>query len=741
MKSSFARLLKNSPQAWKNLRPLYKTCIYIILGILYALWIYKQRATDIEDPLGRNLLVVLLVNFNIIVISVLAFIVGRHVIRLIFDRRKNILGAKLRSKLMIAFVGLTLVPTVFLFIFASGFINRAVEGWFSNQVETGIKSAVFVARRHYAVLKSELEKLADNLKSKKLDDQDPTLARNEFERFRSDNELFSIKTLENQKKLRLEVHNAAATVETFKEPLLDSVAVTDAINGTQRVLFEDSESSKFIRLYSPWDFGKKQGVLVMTQRIDPELAEAFQVVNESYAEYGKLKLFRYRLKNASLLALGSVTGMILFGAMWVAFTIARYIVGPVESLVEGTQRVSRGEYELKVPGASDDEFGFLIRSFNQMTQDLSTSRKESEKRRLLIEAIINNLAVGVISLDRARMVTIMNAAAARICSVPTTSGVNLDQLLRQDELHLIFPLLSGIEDIGPSEIIGREVAIPAHGRELKVFCTASKIVDERGEWSGVVLLLDDVTELSKAHQMSAWREVARRIAHEIKNPLTPIQLSAQRLGKLAKEGIVDSSVNESVDTIVENVDSIKRLANEFSNFARMPTAVPQPTELNALLSDVVTSFAQSVDDITVQFIAGEKIPEVSIDPEQIRRLIMNLLENAAQAIVESQRDVAGKIEVKSYYDRKQKTVILEISDNGPGIPAKDKSRIFDPYFTTKERGTGLGLAIVTSIISDHHGQMRVYDNVPHGAKFIIELPAVRGSVARGMFSPGRFLED
>jgi len=273
-----------------------------------------------------------------------------------------------------------------------------------------------------------------------------------------------------------------------------------------------------------------------------------------------------------------------------------------------------------------------------------------------------------------------------------------------------------------SEVIERELVVTSGGRQLQIVCTAGQIVDAQKNWQGTVLIFDDITELVKAQHMSVWREVARRIAHEIKNPLTPIQLSAQRLEKIVGEGPQSEVVRECTATIVEHVASIKRLANEFSRFARMPTAEFHPTNLNALISDILAPYAESHPEIVFQLVADSRIPEVQMDAEQIRRVLINLVDNAVAALRGPHAGHEHRIVLKTAYDRRAKIVSFEVADNGPGIKDSDKARIFEPYFTTKVEGSGLGLAIVTSILSDHQGEIRVYDNQPGGAKFIVELP-------------------
>jgi two-component system nitrogen regulation sensor histidine kinase NtrY len=368
-----------------------------------------------------------------------------------------------------------------------------------------------------------------------------------------------------------------------------------------------------------------------------------------------------------------------------------------------------------------------------MTSDLKQSRDQAEDRRLFIETILADLAVGVIALAPPdNTVTSINPAAARILGIKDCAsaiGLSFNDLLTPENAASLAPFIAAWneadrrEDAAP--VAEQEVRIFTAGRELRLLCTAGPIIGAAGLRLGTVLLFDDVTELSKAQQMAAWREVARRVAHEIKNPLTPIQLSAQRLARLLAGTQCGEVVAECTQTIVEEVDAIKRLANEFSRFARMPTAEFQSANLNLVISDVVALFAEKNPRIVFQFIADSGMPDLFMDREQVRAVLVNIIENAVLALREgAAAPVAAdpKIVVKTSYSKKRKLATIEISDNGPGIVDSEKTRIFEPYYTTRKDGTGLGLAIVTSIITDHQGEIRVYDNPGGGAKFLIDFP-------------------
>jgi two-component system nitrogen regulation sensor histidine kinase NtrY len=343
----------------------------------------------------------------------------------------------------------------------------------------------------------------------------------------------------------------------------------------------------------------------------------------------------------------------------------------------------------------------------------------------LIQTIITNLAVGVIALDNERRVTAVNSAARTLLELgpqgDTSSGLLLTEILSAGQRRALEQVLdalgSGMQ--GPVEV---EVRLQSGGRELLIVCTAGPISAKQGETLGYVLLFDDVTELSRSQHLAAWRDVARRIAHEIKNPLTPLQLSAQRLERYFADKESSPTVLESTRSIVEHVEIIKRLANEFSEYGRMPTARFVATDLDAVVSGVTRTFQSDNPDVRLSYTARAKVPEMLLDPEQIRGVLINVLANAIAAVRGLHSDGGGEVVVTLDFDRAAARARLEIADNGPGIAAEDKSRVFEPYFTTKKGGTGLGLAIVSSVVSDHQGEVRIFDNSPQGARLVITLP-------------------
>jgi two-component system nitrogen regulation sensor histidine kinase NtrY len=396
-------------------------------------------------------------------------------------------------------------------------------------------------------------------------------------------------------------------------------------------------------------------------------------------------------------------------------------------LAEGTHAVAAGDLSYEIPAVRDDEIGHLVTSFNQMTADLRATNAELEQRRRYTETLLRNVSAGVVALDRAGRITTINPCAERLLGLSAAE-------VQGRHYAVAFPPplaaeLARLFDGGlPLEGDTRSVTLDERSaNELMV--TASPLSEEGQNQLGSVLFFEDVSQIAKIERMEAWREVARRIAHEIKNPLTPIQLSAERIRRNPTgSGLVD----ECTRTIISEVEDLKHLVDEFSMFARMPHLNPVPGDLNALADETVANFRTANPEIDVVADLDPALPTVAIDREALKRALVNLLDNAVAAINGAPRNGGGppRIEVRTRLDRTSGVVTLEVSDNGPGIDAALKSRIFEPYFSTKEQGTGLGLAIVSTIVSDHHGFVRVRDNEPRGSRFVLEFPVKEQQFAR-----------
>ncbi len=716
---------------WKNTSLILRLFYFVLLSALVASLFYVQLPNLNTDLFRSNLVFFVLINFGIIGVGVLAVIIGRNVVKLVFDRQEGILGSKLRTKLVVAFICLTLVPTTILFILASGLISTAMEGWFSRQVEEIVDSSVSVAKDHYNSLEAlslkftfltrqEIEKipthiLSSNESIKILDERRKAYG------------FYSIRVYDAEMKIITESSSVTSEIEDFKEPPARNESLSRALNKETVVSFEEEGVRQFVRTYSPLSLSNRKAVLVATLRVSPELSTALATILSSYDEYQKMNFYKQPLKSSYVLALALITGLILLAAIWIGFYMAKEISVPIQKLAEGTREVSQGNYDVHLRLVGDDEIGSLISSFNKMTKDLKGNRNELEQRRVYLETILASLSVGVLAIDENLSVTLANQLVREFLIAENNGvvvGRKISELLSSPLKEEVALLLATVKDQEKDDAATstKPIKMIISGREHQIVCSVEKMNVSPGVQIGSVIIFEDVTEISFAHQMAAWREAARRVAHEIKNPLTPIKLSAQRLEKIIQGSPHQAEVAECAQTIVENVESIKRLANEFSNFARMPTAEFTPCNINSLISDIIETFVEVDSNIIFQFIADQDLPKVNLDQEQIRRMMMNLVDNAIDSLGDVVNGERPKIVARTIYAQKQNRAIIEITDNGIGIKPSDKTRIFEPYFTTKSDGTGLGLAIVSTVISDHRGTIRVYDNEPRGTKMVVELP-------------------
>jgi two-component system nitrogen regulation sensor histidine kinase NtrY len=354
-----------------------------------------------------------------------------------------------------------------------------------------------------------------------------------------------------------------------------------------------------------------------------------------------------------------------------------------------------------------------------MTGDLHVSRYELEQRKKYMEIVLKNVAAGVISIDEKGVITTINTSAEGMLEIKGEDVLDkkFSEVLNKQYLAQIQELLDELKS-SKKDSIEKHLTVNLRGKSLTLLINLTTLKDEEGKPIGVVAVFDDLTQMIKAQRMAAWREVARRIAHEIKNPLTPIQLSAQRLrkrylDKLPEDGAV---FDECTKTIVKQVEELKGMVNEFSNFARMPASQPSLNHLNEIVRETLVLFQEAHKEVRIEFVPHH-LPVLNIDRDQMKRVMINLIKNSLAAI-----DGEGEIKIQTSYDPKLQVVRLEVSDDGCGIPDEDKGRLFEPYFSTKKSGTGLGLTIVNAIIADHNGYIRVRDNKPKGTTFLIELP-------------------
>jgi two-component system nitrogen regulation sensor histidine kinase NtrY len=724
---------------WRKLS-LFKKFVYIAALVLLLVLIILQSfpfqfsETQFAEMPASNLVVFVFINLTIILILVLAFVVGRSIVKLVFERRQELLGSRLRLRLVAVFVSLIAVPTVILFTVAQGLLSDAISEWFSNPVEEAMEASLNIARNEFEYSKVKLESLGfeiqEQLSSYELSSLLKKSGRELLEKLRDNKQLFALLILDTKGRELLSVVHPTANISGFELAKIDPAIAMQAAAGEKPTsITEEVGGSRFIVLYRQLKLSNKNYVLLLMDRLDSDLTSALVKITDAVREYRQAKFHRSPLRIGYLLTLALITGLILFSAIWAGIFLAKQITVPIQNLAESIDQIAKGNYDVQVKTKNRDEIGFLVQRFNQMARDLKRTTTEAERRRLFIETILEQLAVAVISLDREAHLKLVNSSAAKMFNIDVEEARNktIDQVFSVEIRQILEPLvrkailLLNNEDKNLGEF---EFKFVQGGEERKIVGRCVAI----GQNYGVLMLFDDVTAITRAEQVAAWREVARRIAHEIKNPLTPIRLLAQRLKKLQDTNqLSDSSLEQTTSSIVKNVDLIATLVDEFSKFARMPAAEFSDFDLNQVVSEVFASFAASASEVKFEINLDQNIKMITADQKQIKRLLINLIDNAIAALSEAEADSIKLLRLTTTYDQNSNNVIIELADTGKGVPDSEKGKIFEPYVTFKKdgSGTGLGLAIVQNIVGEHGGTIRVFDNQPSGARFVVSLPVAR----------------
>jgi two-component system nitrogen regulation sensor histidine kinase NtrY len=729
-----------SPGVRRRRREAWLIIATAVAVVVFAIFQARLPQYAGTSSVGTDAILVALINLNLILLVLLVFLVGRNIAKLILDRRRRILGSHLRVRLVLAFVAIALLPATLLFLVAMVFVGNSVDDWFNSQVEGALEGSLEVARAYYQdVAGTSLGFARQTAARVAADDLLRPERREALKRFlderRADYQLDLI-----------EVFAAGRVVVRSRAPRLKGKVGLDpwaelvrrATAGEEATAVDTIGRADVIRAAAPvMADGRPIAAVVVDAYVPNSVVRRREEIDRSFGEYLRLKIQRRPIQTAYLITLSLVSLVVLFSATWVGFYVARGITVPIQRLAEGTRAVAQGDLEYRIEGEGDDEIGTLVTAFNRMTADLMMSRTELEARRRDLEIVLANITAGVVSADAEGRVTTMNGAAAALLGMSARAcvGRSLAVVFAGGAFAEIRQLATELlEDEGVGRpAVERPLRLARGGLEIEVLLTGTLLVDEAGAARGIVLFLEDVTHLLQVQRMEAWRDVARRIAHEIKNPLTPIQLSAQRLRRryavqLREGGAV---FDECTRTIIREVEGLKALVNEFQNFARLPRGEHVPHDLNCLVEETLVLFREGHRDVDFEFIAAADLPLLELDREGIKRAIMNVLSNAVAACAartDRRADERQRVEVVTSHQAALGIVCLEVGDNGIGIRPEIRPRIFEPYFSTKADGTGLGLAIVSSIVTDHNGFIRVRDNVPRGSRFVLEFPVRRRAV-------------
>jgi two-component system nitrogen regulation sensor histidine kinase NtrY len=671
----------------------------------------------------------------------LTIVLGRNLLKLYAERRQGVAGSKFRTRLVVVSLLLSFLPVIAMFWFSYGLMNRSIDKWFSQPVEevradTAAMSALLYdyAGQNAA---SEAQSIAQSEEFQRaLAGRNAAAANDELREH--------IPTLQGGFAVALANGDAAASVNPPAPwaSMKDGFPLQAALRG-EHPHFEWGQTD-YIVAATPLH----NGAVLVAMPLPPKFAETAKQIQESQQRYielaAKRKLFRRTYIGFLLL----LTVVVLFASTWLALLLSKLVNRPVAALAAGTEAISKGQLDYRVDIRATDELAELVQSFNSMAEQLESSRAQIEastrdvgianealeRRRQFIETVLESIPTGVISIDGARRVTLANAAFSRMFYLDRNEYLSPAALVKRplrdvipaDVLADLEPLLRRADRMGITAA-NMELALPR--AQLNVAVTVSALRQD-AEGLGYVLVFEDLSDLLRAQKQAAWREVARRVAHEIKNPLTPIALSAERIHRHLMRGTVPDAASLEVirtcsETIRNAVETVRTLVDEFSALARFPASRPQPASLNHVVETALLMFNGRLEGIRVRTELAQDLPEVLADPEAIKRAVANLVDNAAEAMQDA---ILKEITISTALVGSRDAVELAVSDTGQGISRDVKERLFLPYFSTKQRGTGLGLAIVSRIVEDHHGSIRVEENKPVGSRFVIELPVAAEKV-------------
>ena len=716
---------------------LLSISVFLLLAILVS-----QTAFDLNflHP-GNNQEIIVFAALSALIFLLfvaLTFVLMRNLLKLFAERRLGVLGSKFRTRMVVGALLLSSLPVMVMYWFAYGLMNRSIDKWFSSPIEEvrADTHAMATLLAGYAMQNARAEAFAiagSPDTERGFAGHGFSGVADEFQRHET--------TLQGGFALAIREGNAEASYNAPAPwPVLKaSLPIAQAQAG---------ESAQFTWQGTDYTLGSAPveggGFILVAIPLPQDFSKTVRQVEASQKRYYDLARERRIVRRTYMGLLLLLTMTVLFVTTWLALFLAKIVTRPLSALAEATQEISRGRLDYRVDVSSADEIGDLVRSFNRMAEDLESSRQQIEassrdlsaanaeldQRRRQMETILENIPTGVLSLDADRRVTHVNQALRRMFH-PDGNRDDATEILLGASLSEVFPA-EVLEDFEPmlrrSDRMGMttsQMEIPLPRGTLNVAVTAATL-RQHSDRSGYVIVFEDLSDLLKAQKQAAWREVARRVAHEIKNPLTPIALSAERIQRhLDRSTPLDPStaavVRSCAGTIAGAVDTVRQLVDEFSTLARFPVATPQPADINEIIENALSMFNGRLDGIQLHKSLAVDLPKVMADNEAIKRAIANLVDNAAEA---SEDSMVREIGISTALVGSRDAVEITVADTGHGVTHELKEKLFLPYFSTKKRGTGLGLAIVSRIIEDHHGSIRVEENHPVGARFIVELPVV-----------------
>ena len=727
-------------------RRLLLWALGVTLALLLAIIVSQQLwlwTVIRPDSASDTLLLYALSTLNFVAFVVFFFIFVRNLLKLRRERQERQLGSKVKTRLLIYFISISFLPITAMAMFSYLFLNRSLEKWFYPFPEGLVQQASEVNQETRTSQNRTLHQTA-SLAAMLLNSQSVSNRQAMLEQLLQSSQLTGIEIVASDGAV---VASARATLPPDDGAKLEGL-FEQARGAGPSIGDSLADGKDFDVLAVP--LNATETLILSPQKSSQN--DLNELISGSERDYQELVRKQRRVRLLGLSTLGLMTLILLFVSSWVAIYLARGIATPIKALAEASNEVARGNLGHRVTTVADDELAILANSFNQMTTQLEENRRRLEatatelrdtnlalrERRNYIETVLQSLSTGVVSIDESDRVTTLNLAAARMLGLlnKLEASTKLSDLMSGEDWSVVHRLLRRARRTGhAAEQTQLEGTGNGHG-PLPVAVTATALRDSSGPGQGVVLVIEDLSELLAAQRVAAWSEVARRMAHEIKNPLTPIQLSAERIAKnYAKQstnggngdkstepiddGRVAAVIAECTETISREVAGLKAMVDEFSRFARLPAAHLENADLNEVIRQAVALYEDRLEGTEVCLDLDPNAPSVMLDVEQIKRVFVNLIDNALNALVNSERKM---IRITTKHDVGRSLLQAEVEDMGHGIAQEDFRRLFQPYFSRRDSGTGLGLAIVQRIILEHGGRIRAEKNQPRGARFVIEIP-------------------
>ena len=748
------------PNGARTRRYILAVIIFLALALIATHTFLKRTSVGGKNFVSMTFTIYTVTVLVVLALLILATILGRNLIKLYFERKSGQLGSGFKTKIVRTFIVLSLLPALLLFILAYSIISSSIEKWFIKPPAQMMENSRLLANQYYAEAEARAKYDAGNIAGSFISAEEMlpgsrTDLHQKLQEYCRHYNLDSVRIYDTRARLVLESGTARASnahQHILKELVAQSILGRQGFR-VERVAPKDPTNEIS---WATAPIRDAHGAIigaVLTESVQLQSARfRADSVMEAFEKYQQLELEKTALRFNTLLILVLSTLLIIFAFSWFAMYLAKRITVPIQALAQGAAAVASGNLGYRVECPAFDELANLVASFNQMTSDLEENEKRIElaqqtlrqtsaehaDRRRYIETILQTIATGVISLDSNYHIRTMNRAAVQILQAGEFAGdAPLEEVVPAPAGESVRALLDKSAVLGT---VVRNIELAFPGRSLQIAATVTPLVDTSGQRTGFVIVLDDMTELLRMEKMSAWQEVARRMAHEIKNPLTPIQLSAERVLKRYQQIVraLETSTPESrqaelekfgtllaecIRVIIQEVDSLKRLVDEFSRFARLPEIRLEGVNVNRILENTLSLYDGRIQDVRVRKELDPDLPDLNLDPEQMKRVFINVFDNALEAMAKNPG--TKLLHLRTSRDAQQRTVRIEISDTGLGFPEEYQDSMFLPYFSTRKGGTGLGLAIVRQIITDHRGSVRVEPNAPMGSKIIIDLPLVQ----------------